>query len=645
MSTIVVSAPTYSHVLEPVRLGSLELRNRVIMVPMGTEMGDHDGHLTDREIAYYAERSAGAGLVCTGINAVTDDYEVINAGLGRVDTDAATPGLRKLAEAFHARGGAVSVQLTAGLGRNINTIDPERLPISASDNTHWLDPHVRCRALETEEIQVIVQRFREAAARCAEAGIDAIDIHGHTGYLIDQFMSPVWNRRTDSYGGSVENRCRFAAEIIAAVKEGAPGLPVSFRLSVDHRFEGGRTPAESLEIAKVLEAAGLDLLMIDEGSYEAMDYVFPPYYLGDNCMMGSVKMFKDALTIPVLGCGNLTPERAEEAIANGEMDFAGIGRALIADPEWALKLARGRRADIRPCIRCNQLCVGNAFVGQPLGCAVNPTVGMERERVLTPAENPRRVAIIGAGPAGLEAARVAALRGHTVDVYERSQQLGGVLWPAATPEFKKELRSMIFWWERQLKDLPVTVHLGTEITADSPELDAADVVIAAIGADPVVPPIPGLDGPNVVEVVDAHLGAELGHRIVVCGGGLSGADFALEAAQDGHDVTVIEMADGIAPDLLMINRITLLRDLAEAGVSLLTGHKVVNVDAAGVSVDGPDGPVHIAADSVISAFGVRPGAAVVGALTARGAIAIGDCVKPAKVGDAINAGFEAAFAL
>ncbi len=636
----------FSHVLAPGRIGQLELSNRVIMVPMGTEMGDHDGHLTDREVAYYAERAAGAGLVCTGINAVTDDYEVINAGLGRVDTDAATPGLVKLAEAFHARGGRVSVQLTAGLGRNINNIDPERLPISASDNSHWLDPSVKCRPLEADEIKVIVQRFKEAAERCAEAGIDAIDIHGHTGYLIDQFMSPVWNRRTDEYGGSVENRCRFAAEIIAAVKEGAPGMPVSFRLSVDHHFEGGRTPAESLEIAKVLEAAGLDLLMIDEGSYEAMDYVFPPYYLGDNCMMGSVQTFKDALSIPVLGCGNLTAERAEAAIASGEMDFAGIGRALIADPEWAAKLAEGRREDIRPCIRCNQLCVGNAFVGQPLGCAVNPTVGFERERMLTPADNPRKVAIVGAGPAGLEAARVAALRGHTVDVYEKSDQLGGVLWPAATPEFKKELRSMIFWWERQLKDLPVTLHLGTEITAGSPELDDADAVIVAVGTNPLTPPIPGLDGDNVIEVIDAHLGAELGHRIIVCGGGLSGADFALEMAEKGHDVTVVEVADGIASDLLMINRITLLRDLAEQGVTALTGHRVVEVDATGVKVDGPDGPVHIAADTVVSAFGVRPASALVEALTARdNAVAIGDCVKPAKVGDAINAGFEAAFAL
>ncbi len=638
----------FTHVLTPGRIGTLEVANRVIMPPMGTSLADADGHFSERQVAWYAERAGtGAGLVVTELTAVTREFE-LTAGLAHADSDAAIPALTRLADAVHAKGGKLSVQLTAGTGRNNSAWTPERPPVSASDNPNFFDPSVLCRPLTTDEVRTLVRRFVEAADRCARAGVDMVDLHGHTGYLIDQFLGRQWNRRTDEYGGSVENRARLATEIIAAIKAEVPGLPVSFRLSVTNKMPGSRDVAEAQEIARLLEAAGLDLLMVDDGAYDAMDWVFPPYYLGDECMVPSAVAMKQVVSIPVMAVGNLNPESAERVLAAGEAEFVGVGRGLIADPEWVAKLADGRRDDIRPCIRCNQMCIGAIFTGATIGCAVNPAAGHEVERAVTVAATPKHVAVVGGGPAGLEAARVAALRGHTVDVYEKADHLGGVLWPAATPDFKKELRAMIGWWERQIADLPVTVHLGAEVTPDDARLAAADEVVVATGADPITLPIPGADLDTVLEVVEAHLDrSRLGRRVVVAGGGLSGADLALELAQEGHEVTIVEMADALAPDLLFINTISLMTKLAEAGVRILTGHRATAIDAAGLTAVGPDGEVHVDADTVVTAFGVRASAGLAEALTAAGRTvhAIGDCVQPAKVGEAINAGYLTALAL
>lgn len=632
--------------LAPGTVAGVELRNRVIMPPMGTALATPDGHFSDRQAAYYAERArGGTALVVTELTSVCSAFESMG-GLARLDDDACIPGLAGVVDAVHAAGGLLAVQLTPGQGRNNPTFTPERPPVSASDNPDYWDPTTPCRPLETHEVQALVQAMADAAVRAVAAGADWIDIHGHTGYLIDQFLGRQWNRRTDQYGGSVENRTRFATEIIQAVKAAAPGVPVSFRLSVDNHVAGGRDVAEAQQIAVLLQEAGLDLLMADDGSYDVMDWVFPPYYLGDACMLPAARAMKQVLRIPVMAVGNLTPETAEAALAAGDADYVGIGRGLIADPAWVDKLATGRRLDIRPCIRCNQMCIGNEFAGASIGCAVNPEAGQELTRTVAPTDTPKRVVIVGAGPAGLEAARVAALRGHHVDLYDQADHLGGVLWPAATPDFKRELRSMVDWWGRQLADLPVTVHLRTRIEATSPELTGADEIIVATGSVPFLPPVPGLDGANVVEVLAVHQGAPVGHRVVVAGGGLSGADLALELAREGHDVTIVEMAGDLARDMLFLNKLPLVRQLAEAGVRVLTGHTATSVDAGGLTADGPDGPVRVEADTVVAAFGVRPATGLAEALAGRiGVRAVGDCVTPAKVGEAVNAGYLAALAI
>jgi len=643
---------SFEKLLSPGRIGSLEVPNRVLLAPMGTEMCTPDGRSTEREAAYYAARAAGGtGVVMSGITAVQSDTEPITHGLARIDTDEHIPGIARIVERVHAAGGLFALQLTAGLGRNINTVAPGTVPVSASDNAWFGDPSIRCRPLTVAEIATVVRRFGEAADRARRAGVDMIDLHGHTGYVLDQFLSPVWNRRTDAYGGSVENRVRFTAEVVAAVKANYPGVPVSFRLSVDHRFEGGRTPQDSREIAVELERAGIDLIIADEGSYEAMDYVFPPYYLGDACMAGAATALKDVVSIPVAAVGNLRPQDGERLLEQGRADFVAIGRGLIADPDLVNKLAAGRAGDVRPCIRCNAFCTGNAFFAKPVECAVNPRAGHELEPGPVPAARARHVVVVGGGPGGMEAARTAAECGHTVDLYEQADRLGGVLLPAATPEFKRELRSMIGWWERQLAGLEVNVHTGVTITPGCPELADADEVIVATGSLPLRPSgIEGLADPAVPDVLEFHRGAEVGKRVLVAGGGLSGADAALELARDGHEVILIEAADQIARDMLMVNRVTLLRDLAEAGVDVRTDHRITRITPTEALAQGPDGPVTFEVDTVISAFGVLPDRELTEQLSPADAPdpkvhPVGDCVAPAKVGEAVRGGYAAAMAL
>ncbi|GAA3598181.1 FAD-dependent oxidoreductase [Kineosporia mesophila] len=639
---------SFENLLSPGRIGSLEVPNRVLLAPMGTEMCTPDGRSTEQEAAYYAARAAGGtGIVMSGINAVQSDTEPITAGLGRIDTDEHIPGIARIAQRVHEEGSLFALQLTAGLGRNINTVQPGTVPVSASDNTWFADASIRCRPLTLDEIAVIVRRFGEAAVRARAAGVDMIDLHGHTGYVLDQFLSPVWNRRTDAYGGSVENRVRLTAEIVAVIKANAPGMPVSFRLSVHHRFEGGRTPDDSLDIARELEKAGVDLIIADEGSYEAMDYVFPPYYLGDACMADAAAVLKDVVTIPVAAVGNLRPQDGERLLAEGKADFIAIGRGLIADPDLVNKLRAGRPQDVRPCIRCNASCTGNAFFGKALECAVNPAAGHELELGPVLSVRPRHVVVIGGGPGGMEAARAAARCGHRVDLYDQGPQLGGVLLPAATPDFKRELRSMITWWEGQLAALGVTVHTGVTITPGSPELAEADEIIVATGSVPLRPrAIEGLEDPSVIDVLAFHQGTPVGHRVLIAGGGLSGADAALELARDGHEVTLVEAADEVARDMLMVNRVTLLRDLAHAGVTVLTGHRISKIAGDEAIAEGPDGLIALHADTVISAFGLLPARTLVEQLLPDARVhPVGDCVQPAKVGEAVRSGYDAALAL
>ncbi len=640
---------SFPHLMAPGMFGPLELPNRIVMPPMRVRLAHADGTPSSRDRAFYAARArGGAGLVFVGAMLVSTEHESPGRNASRVDADDFVPHLRYLTDGVHDAGGRIGAQLTVGAGR-VGGPEPGReAPVSASDNSWTANPVVTCRALHADEIRALVERFGEAAARAAEAGFDAIDVNARGGHLVDQFLTPVWNRRTDAYGGSLENRARFATELIRAAKDAAPGLPVSVRLTLTHHVPGGRELAESVDIARLLVAAGADVLVTDDGAAEATHWAVPPMYLSPAPSLGDAAALRAAVGAPVMATGSLGPEIAEKALADGEIDFAGMGRSLVADPELPRKLAADALGSVRPCARCN-VCLGHVQGGMPIMCAMNPQAGYETLRAVTPAPRAKRVVVVGGGPAGLEAARVAALRGHSVHLYERSEHLGGLLRRAAEPDFKAEARAAVDWWAGALRSLGVTVHLDREVNLGSSVLRGADEVVLATGGQPVHPRgVSGLDRPWVVDVLSMDLDADVtGPRVVVAGGGSSGADAALHLATKGFDVTVLEAGDDIGADIFEVNRNALLRCLVEAGVGVLTGWRVLAIEDHGVLAQGPDGPVHLPADTVVTAFGTRPDMALSGAAYREDprVHVVGDCVEPGDVGDAVHSGFEAAVGL
>ncbi|OMF06928.1 NADH:flavin oxidoreductase [Paenibacillus amylolyticus] len=643
----------YEKLFTPFRIGKMEVKNRIVMSPMGTNSASPDGRISLEEIDYYEERAkGGAGMIILGAQFLTED---LAQGVleGIVEKDYVIPLLTDLVDAVQHYGTKIIAQLSCGTGRNALPDRSGKPPVSASAIPAIYNPEVLCHPLTVEEIQTIMEQFADSAARLKRAGFDGIEIHAHAGYLIDQFMSPIWNKREDEYGGTTEKRMRFAIEIVQAIRQAVgPDMPILFRMALDHRFEGGRTVEDSLEMLQFLERAGVDAVDIDAGSYERIDYIFPPAYLGDACMDYICEPARQVVNIPILNSGSHTPESAVRLIESGNADFVMFGRALIADAELPNKLRDNVREDIRPCIRCNEECIGRIIErNTKISCAVNIQAANEKRFAIQPAETAKKVVVVGGGPSGLEAARVAALKGHEVTLYEKEASVGGQVTSAATPEFKGQLRALIGWYERQLTQLHVKVKLNHEIKPDDPALEAADHIFIGAGAVPLVPPIPGIDNDNVVGAIEAHLQKDLvrGKHIVITGGGLTGCDLGLELAMEGKKVTIVEMRPEAGQDVMYINRAALMPMLDSYGVTILGGHKVLSFEANGLHAEKADGSkVFIEADTIINAFGMRKNTTIAELIRAKFGTKtslMGDCVKVGKVGTAVRSGFYATSAI
>jgi len=692
-----MTAADYRHLLSPGRIGPLELRNRIVLAPMGSFLAGEDGHITERHRRFYEERArGGAGLITTEVVAV--DYPrgaAMTHQLGLSD-DVFLPGLRDLVQRVHAHGAKISVQLQhAGKVATKDLVDGRPLSVPSkgvvamegvlndlttreiaaiTSGYGKVDPKGMFRELDEPEILRIVGCFASAALRAKRAGFDGVEIHAGHGYLVHEFLSPHCNLRTDRWGGPLENRARFLLEILRETRKlVGRDYPVWMRLDGEEKdVPNGITREAAVETARMAEAAGASAVHVTRYG--------GPSGIGFNAMIvherGELLPYaaeiKRAVGIPVIAVGRIDPETAERAIAAGQCDFVAMARQLLADPELPRKLAEGRRSEIRPCVHC-YTCVGQIFVNEAVKCAVNPACAREDEFPIEPAAKPRHVLVVGGGPAGMEAARVAALRGHRVTLVEREQHLGGtIFFSSLVFEPNGELAA---WLASEIRRLGVELRLGVEATPELVRASGADAVVVAVGARREASPLPGGDLPRVLSgdalrallaggkqaaaalspaqrvIVGAgrrllRLGERpdrvrelskrwmpIGRRVAVVGGGIVGLELAEFLVERGRHVCVLEEGPDFAPQMAIPRRWRTLHILREHGAELLARVKLQRFTELGVEIESADGEKRlVAADHVLLATGVVPDQRLAQALTLLG-------LDTHVVGDAEHVGY------
>lgn len=632
------------------RIGRLAIKNRIVMAAMGTGFIEPDGRLSRRAMDYYIARAkGGVGLILTSA-ARTRQIEQLSCaplvGDLVLDSRIYVDALAELADSIHDYGAKVGVQITAGQGRNVRAeIVKSGGAVAPSPLPCFVDPTIMARELTTEEVENLVQGLEFAAEIANAAGVDAIELNCHSGYLFDEFQTSLWNKRTDKYGGDLESRLRFVLEVIERMKKVAGAeFPIIVKFGVTHYLEGGRGVEEGLEIARILEAAGVDALDIDAGCYETMYWGLPPTTQPPGCLIHLAEMVKKVVNIPVIAVGKLgLPELAERVLQEGKADFIALGRPLLADPEWANKVKEERQEEIRPCIGDHEGCLGRFFAGKSISCTVNPMAGMEREFAITPAERKKAVLVVGGGPGGMEAGIVAALRGHNVTLLEKCDALGGNLMPASIPDFKQEYRSLLEYLSTQIRKVGVNIRLETEATPELIQEMKPQTVIIATGATPIIPEIPGVEKETVITAVDLLLAKKkTGASAIVLGGGLVGCETALYLAQKGKRVMVVEILDSVMRDMVTPNRMHLLKLLADANVEILTETTVLEITDGGVNIIDKCGKASaLEADTVVLALGLKSdGRLLEASYKVPKVYGIGDCMKPRKTINAIHEGFR-----
>ncbi len=648
--------PKYEALFTPWKIGNVEIKNRIVMCPMGGTSLFGWFELTgcgfDKEAAkLFLERANNnVGLIIPGIAPLRDTFW----GKWLWQNPKMFEEPKEFMDEIHKTGAKLFIQLTAGMGRSwaiTELVGPlhknkftRKLIKPILDTSHELAspsaqparwaPDIICPEMTKEQIHEIIEAFAKTAKLCKDAGVDGVEVHAvHEGYLLDQFAIEFFNKRTDEYGGSFENRYRFAAEVVKAIKESCgQDYPVSLRYSVESKMKGfregampgeeytevGRNMAESEKAAKYLQDAGYDMLNADNGTYDSWYWAHPPMYMPQNCNLDDVAHIKKFVDIPVVCAGRMEPDVGAEAIAEGKIDGVGIARQFLADAEWITKLIENRLEDIKPCICCHSGCFNFSStkghyntqdLTDTMGlarCAINPLTMQSKKYKIVPAKKKKNIAVIGGGIGGMEAAILLAKRGHKVTLYEKSDKLGGVFIAAAAPSFKEKDRDLIKWYIREVSKLPIEVKMNTEVK-DIAALGADEVIIAT-GSTAKRIPVKGAD--TAIEAVDYLLGKkEVGENVVIIGGGLTGCEIAYDLFLQGKKPVIVEMQDDlITTKGICLANTSFLRDCFKANnvpVHLETGLKEI-VDG-GVIVKDKDGKeFKIDADNVIMSVGYNP---------------------------------------
>lgn len=637
----------------PWKIGNCEIKNRIVLTSMGGTdlLGWMENNHFDKDGARFIMEVAknNVGLLLPGCQPVYNPM----FGQWLHKNKKMYKDLAEWMPQFHQTGAKLFVQLTAGFGRSftvskmmemlyntpvIRTIskpimDLDRITASASPSPNRWSDKLPSREMTKDEIKEMINSFAESSRLLMDAGVDGVEVHAvHEGYLLDQFTLPYVNKRTDEYGGSMENRYRFAIEIVQAIKNRCgKDFPVSLRYSVVSKTKGfregalpgedytevGRDMAESEKAAKLLEEAGYDMLNCDNGTYDAWYWAHPPIYMPENCNLEDVEHIKNFVDIPVVAAGRLDPFVAAEAIEEGKLDGAGFARQFLADQEWITKLIEDRSEDIRPCILCHNGCFNMChYNGVPndqdlsdslhlARCAVNAETMQWNKHYIKKTTKPKTVAIIGGGIGGMEAARVLKLRGHNPVIYEKADKLGGTFIPASAESYKGKLRDLLAWYRREMDKLGIEVKLNTEVK-DTNMLRADDIIIAT-GAKPRKLNIPGFD--KTIEACEYLNGKEVGNNVVVIGGGLTGSEIAYELALGGKAITIVEMKnDLIAQKGVCLANSSYLREwFALNKTSVYLGATVKEVkDSSIIIKTKEDEDKEIPCDSVISSVGYIP---------------------------------------